>query len=66
VKTGNIPNQGEVYEAFKAHAHSPEVALAGVEALVADIRTFARYYCAMTLGVEPDPDLKLASKTCES
>lgn len=60
VKTGNIPNQGEVYEAFKAHARSPEVAQAGVEALVADIRTFARYYCAMTLAAEPDPDLKLA------
>jgi hypothetical protein len=27
---------------------SPEVSKAGVEALVADIRTFARYYCAMT------------------
>lgn len=60
VKTGNIPNQGEVYEAFKTHARSPEVAKAGVEALVADIRTFARYYCAMTLVVEADPDLKLA------
>ncbi len=60
VKTGNIPNLGEVYEAFKAHARSPDVAKAGVEALVADIRTFARYYCAMTLGAEPDPDLKLA------
>lgn len=60
VKTGNIPNQGEVYEAFKAHARSPDVAKAGVEPMVADLRTFARYYCAMTLGAEPDPDLKLA------
>lgn len=60
VKTGNIPNQGEVYEAFKAHARSPYVAKAGVEAMVADLRTFARYYCAMTLGAEPDPDLRLA------
>ena len=60
VKTGNIPNQGEVYEAFKAHARSPDVAKAGVEPMVADLRTFARYYCAMTLGAEPDPDLRLA------
>ena len=60
VKTGNIPNQGEVYEAFKAHSRSPEVAKAGVETLVADIRTFARYYCAMALGAEPNSDLKLA------
>jgi predicted transport protein len=28
--------------------------------MVADLRTFARYYCAMTLGAEPDPDLRLA------
>ncbi|MBD2472366.1 DUF262 domain-containing protein [Nostoc sp. FACHB-145] len=60
VKTGNIPNQGEVYEAFKTHARSPEVAKAGVEALVADIRTFARYYCAMALSAEPNSELKLA------
>lgn len=60
VKTGNIPNQGEVYEAFKTHGRSPEIAQAGVEALVADIRTFARYYCAMVLGAEADPELKLA------
>ena len=60
VKTGNIPNQGEVYEAFKAHARSPDVAKGGVEPMVADLRTFARYYCAMTLGAEPDPDLRLA------
>ena len=60
VKTGNIPNQGEVYEAFKAHARSSDVAKGGVEPMVADLRTFARYYCAMTLGAEPDPDLRLA------
>jgi predicted transport protein len=60
VKTGDIPNVREVYEAFKAHARSPEAADAGVEALVANIRAFARYFCAMALGAETDPDLKLA------
>jgi uncharacterized protein with ParB-like and HNH nuclease domain/predicted transport protein len=60
VKTGNIPNQTQVYEAFKEYARSPKVAQAGVEGLVADIHTFARYYCAMTLGAEPDHELKLA------
>jgi len=60
VKTGTIPNQGKVYESFKAHARSPEIAKAGVEALVADIRTFARYYCAMALGAEANTKLKLA------
>jgi uncharacterized protein with ParB-like and HNH nuclease domain/predicted transport protein len=58
VKTGEIPNVREVYEAFKQYARSPKVAGAGVEALVADIRTFAGYYCVMALGSEPEADLK--------
>lgn len=60
VKTGDIPNVGEVYEAFKAHARSPKAAHAGVERLVKDIRDFARFFCAMALGAETDPELKLA------
>lgn len=60
VKTGEIPNVREVYEAFKQHARAPEVAKAGVEALVADIRAFAGHYCAMALGSEPDAELKAA------
>jgi uncharacterized protein with ParB-like and HNH nuclease domain len=60
VKTGEIPRLSEVYEAFKNHARSPQVADAGVEALVKDIRNFARYFCAMALGAEPDANLKLA------
>ena len=60
VKTGDIPRLDEVYEAFKAHSRSPVAAAAGVEALVTDIRDFARHFCAMALTSEPDPDLKLA------
>jgi uncharacterized protein with ParB-like and HNH nuclease domain/predicted transport protein len=60
VKTAEIPNVREVYEAFKQYARSPKTAAAGVEALVADIRAFAGYYCAMALGSEPDFDLKAA------
>ena len=60
VKTGEIPRLDEVYEAFKMHACSPVAAAAGVEALVKDIRDFARYFCAMALGAEPDADVKLA------
>src|ERR1039458_8565094 len=52
VKTGEIPNVREVYEAFKMHARSPGVAQAGVEELVKDIRSFARYFCAMALDAE--------------
>lgn len=58
VKTGDIPNVREVYEAFKQYARSSKVT--GVEALVADIRIFAGYYCAMALGSEEDPELKTA------
>jgi uncharacterized protein with ParB-like and HNH nuclease domain/predicted transport protein len=60
VKTGEIPRIGEVYEAFKVHASSTKTAHAGMEALVDDIRTFSRYFCAMALGKETNPDLKLA------
>jgi uncharacterized protein with ParB-like and HNH nuclease domain/predicted transport protein len=60
VKTGTLPNVGEVYDTFKQHARSPNVSQDGVESLVADIRNYARYFCAMTLGTEPDAALKLA------
>jgi uncharacterized protein with ParB-like and HNH nuclease domain/predicted transport protein len=60
VKTGEIPNVREVYDAFKMHARSPDAAKAGVEALVKDIRNFAKYFCAMALDTEIDPDLKVA------
>ncbi len=59
VKTGEIPNVREVYEAFKKHVRSSPEADSGVETLVADIRTYARYFCAMALSAETDPDLNL-------
>ena len=57
LKTGVIPNVHAVYEAFKVHARNPEAAALGVDALVADIHTFANYYCAMALGHERDKGL---------
>jgi uncharacterized protein with ParB-like and HNH nuclease domain/predicted transport protein len=57
VKTGEIPNVRAVYAAFKQHARLPDVAAAGVEALMADIRTYAAHYCAMALGRESDARL---------
>ena len=60
VKTGEIPRLDDVYEAFKTHAHSPVAASAGVEALVKDIRDYARHFCAMALNAEFDLDLDLA------
>lgn len=60
VKTSDIPNIRQVYEAFKLYSRTPEIAEKGVEALVADIRSFARYFCAMALGTETDSELKIA------
>ena len=60
VKTGEIPRLDEVYEAFKVHAGPLISSPNGVEALVKDIRDYARHFCAMALGAEPDTDLKLA------
>ena len=56
-KTGEIPNVRAVYEAFKSHARKPDIAAAGVDALVEDVHAFAGYYCAMALGKEADKKL---------
>jgi uncharacterized protein with ParB-like and HNH nuclease domain len=58
VKTGEIPNVNEVYEAFKQYARSPKAGT--VDALAADIRTFASHFCKMALGMEQDAALKMA------
>ena len=60
MRTGEIPRQDQVYEAFKKHARSQNATGSNVEPLVREIRDFARYYCAMALDAETDPDLKLA------
>lgn len=60
LKTGEIPKIRDVYEAFKKHARSPSIASEGVAILVADIHEYARHYCAMVLGKEPDNQLIVA------
>jgi uncharacterized protein with ParB-like and HNH nuclease domain/predicted transport protein len=60
VKTGEIPRLNEVYDAFKAHARTPGVSDGGIEPLVRDIREYARFYCAMSLGHESDHHLRHA------
>ncbi len=60
VQTGDIPRMDAVYDAFKSYSRSPNVAEAGVEALVADIREYSRYFCAMALDAEADSDLSIA------
>jgi uncharacterized protein with ParB-like and HNH nuclease domain/predicted transport protein len=58
VRTGEIPNVGKVYDAFKEHARSPKGS--DVEMLLADVRAFAGHFCAMALGAEKDPELEAA------
>lgn len=60
VRTGDIPREREVYEAFKNYSRTVPVREAGIEALVRDIRDFARYFCALALGRETDATLALA------
>lgn len=64
VKTGEIPNINAVYEAFKGHAKLSRASAANdqshIESLVREIRDYARHFCAMALGSEPDPDLRSA------
>ena len=60
VRTGEIPREREVYEAFKDYSRSKTVQGAGIEALVKDIRAFSRYFCAIALGREQDTELATA------
>jgi len=64
VRTGVIPRASDIYDAFKVYAHSTSVRdsdgrSGGIEELVKEIRTFARYFCAMALGKEQEPTLKV-------
>ena len=58
VKSGEIPNVREVYEAFKQFARSPQAGT--VEQLVADIHAYSGYYCAMALGAETTTSSSMA------
>jgi len=64
VKTGEIPNINAVYEAFKGHARASRAKAADdnshMESLVREIHDYARHFCAMALGAEPDADLNHA------
>ncbi len=60
VRTGDIPRERDVYEAFKDFSRTAPVREGGIEALVSDIRSFARYFCALALGGEQDPLLREA------
>jgi predicted transport protein len=56
VKTGHIPNIGEVYAAFKAYAQNSRSG--EIQEIVADIYRFSKYFVNMALGREPDEYLR--------
>ena len=60
MKTGVTPKIGDIYTTFKKYARSKEIAAQGIERLVKDILRYSRFYCAMALNRENDPDLKAA------
>jgi uncharacterized protein with ParB-like and HNH nuclease domain/predicted transport protein len=60
VRTGEIPREDEIYKTFKEYARTQPVMDAGIEALVREIREFGRYFCAIALGAERNPDLNTA------
>lgn len=62
VKTGEIPRQGDIYEAFKEHAGSLSEKGETIASLVMEMRQYAHRYCAMALGKEDDPMLRAAFK----
>jgi len=55
VKTGEIPNVRDVYEAFKTYARPLQDK---VEDLVSSIRSYAGHYCAIALGSESNSKLR--------
>lgn len=60
VKTGEIPRLGDIYEAFKNYATSISVEGETIQALVIELRQYARRYCAMALSKEIDETLHRA------
>ena len=61
LKTGRLPNIGNVFEEFKIYANpSDKKENINVDILVQDVRKFASYYCAMALGQEENEVLASA------
>lgn len=58
VKSGEIPNVREVYDAFKQYARGPKAG--DTQRLVAEVRQYSGHFCGMALGAEQDPELRLA------
>lgn len=62
IKTGEISRLDDIYDAFKDHAMAFTKEDETIESLVVELRQYARRYCAMALGKEPDAALRRAFK----
>ncbi|MEY9851439.1 uncharacterized protein with ParB-like and HNH nuclease domain/predicted transport protein [Leifsonia sp. EB41] len=60
IATGEIPRLDDIYEAFKKHATALEQRDETTQALVIELRQYARRYCAIALGRESDARLRRA------
>jgi len=64
VMTGELPNIGAVYEAFKDFARARKGGEVDentyITQIVSNIREYARYFCAIALSAETDPELQRA------
>jgi uncharacterized protein with ParB-like and HNH nuclease domain/predicted transport protein len=58
LKTAEVPRLDLVYEVFKQYERKPDVAGAGIEALLRDLHSTAIRYCRVALGQEPDRQLR--------
>ncbi|WP_448059639.1 GmrSD restriction endonuclease domain-containing protein [Cellulomonas hominis] len=62
IKTGSIPRQADIYEAFKDHAAAFSASGETIQSLVVELRQYARRYAAIALGKETDAKLRRAFK----
>lgn len=60
VKTGSIPRISDVYDAFKSDVSNKGNVSDYAKPVLAEILSYSRYFCRMTLGQEQDRELKLA------
>jgi uncharacterized protein with ParB-like and HNH nuclease domain/predicted transport protein len=60
VKTGSMPREDDVYEAFKSFAGGSAGIKGNSQAIVREIHRYSRFFCSMALGRETDKDLAAA------
>jgi len=62
VVTGAIPRLDDVYDAYKSYSHVQITLGREIEDLVCEVWEFSRYYSALVLGQEKEPQLAIGFK----